>query len=142
MDRCPECGAPGDPACEELFHELLALDHSREEPWGPLHGVAVSCYLLQHPASLPGGGYDVPLDVLRAFMTGGLAAASRLTERARRANSHRGHPRVQERPAARQAPGGFAVTIADVADGGTFPAAGYPERLHRWAEATLAAWQR
>ncbi|MFJ8477449.1 hypothetical protein [Kitasatospora sp. NPDC094011] len=36
--------------------------------------------------------------------------------------------------------GGFAVTIEQVALDGTFPAAGFPERVRDWATATLAAW--
>jgi catechol 2,3-dioxygenase-like lactoylglutathione lyase family enzyme len=29
---------------------LLALDHSRQEPWGSRHGVAFAAFALQHPA--------------------------------------------------------------------------------------------
>lgn len=32
------------------------------------------------------------------------------------------------------------MTIRDVVVDGTFPADGYAERVHAWAEATLAAW--
>jgi hypothetical protein len=32
---------------DELLGRLLALDHSRQPPWGPLHGVVVACHLLQ-----------------------------------------------------------------------------------------------
>ncbi|MER7847014.1 DUF5946 family protein [Kitasatospora sp. NPDC096077] len=137
--RCGECGARD---CTSLFHLLLALDHARAEPWGPLHGVSVSCFLLQHPGRLPGDGGAGARAFLRAYLTGGLPAVERLIGRARRANSHRvtgGPPRsVTAAPAAPR--GGFAVTIEQVALDGTFPAAGFPERVRDWATATLAAW--
>ncbi|MCK1817017.1 DUF5946 family protein [Streptomyces sp. XM4011] len=38
------------------------------------------------------------------------------------------------------APTGFGVTIADVAVDGSFPAAGYEDRVRAWAGSTLAAW--
>ncbi|MFD6951887.1 hypothetical protein A6A08_15665 [Nocardiopsis sp. TSRI0078] len=141
MDTCPECGAVGDTPCGDLFRRLLALDHSRREPWGPLHGVAVACYRLQHPSSLAQGSHRFPLELLRAYVEGGAEAATRLTERARRANSHRA--RQRERTGAVPHPGvptGFAVTIAEVAVDGGFPADRHPERVRAWAEATLAAW--
>jgi hypothetical protein len=145
MDTCPECGASGDPACGELFQRLLALDHSRLEPWGPLHGVAVACYRLQHPASLAEGTHAFPLDLLRTHVEHGADAARRMTEHARRGNSHRVLRRERPAPAPRAAspasPAGFAVTIADVALDGDFPADGHPERVRAWAEATLAAWR-
>jgi hypothetical protein len=52
-NSCEQCGAfLGEPAvtCEERFANLLALDHSRQEPWGSRHGLAFSAYTLQHPA--------------------------------------------------------------------------------------------
>ncbi|MFJ9777079.1 DUF5946 family protein [Kitasatospora sp. NPDC101157] len=158
---CGECGARG---CEELFYGLLALDHSRAEPWGPLHGVSVSCFLLQHPGRLPGDGGAAARALLRAYLDGGLPAVERLIGRARAANSHRmaggaaahwtaasraapngAAPGAVSRPSAvpagREAPrGGFAVTIEQVAQGGAFPAAGFPGRVRDWAAATLEAW--
>ncbi|MGW2374311.1 DUF5946 family protein [Kitasatospora sp. NPDC001683] len=149
-DRCGECGAPG---CEELFHRLLALDHSRAEPWGPLHGVSVACFLLQHPSRLAVGGGARARAFLRAYLDGGLPAVNGLVGRARAANSHRVRGRA---PAAAVAPGtgaetgtgagagaprgGFAVTIAEVGQDRTFPAAGFPERVRAWAAATLEGW--
>lgn len=143
MDTCPECGAASETPCEELFRRLLALDHSRREPWGPLHGVAVACHRLQHPSSLADGTHEFPLELLRAHVEGGVAASRELTERARRANSHR----VRRREPAHRAsgrtrsPAEFTVTIAEVAVDGTFPAEGHPERVRTWAEATLHAWR-
>jgi hypothetical protein len=125
---------------------VLALDHSRRPPWGPLHGVTVACYLLQHPGRAP-ADRDRPLALLRAYLDGGAAAAARFTEGARRANAHRGpgSPAPSRPQAAGKAPDGpraaFAVTIADVAADGTFPADGFAERVTAWAEATAAAWR-
>jgi hypothetical protein len=139
---CGECGAPG---CEELFQTLLALDHGRQEPWGPLHGVSVSCFLLQHPGRLPGDGGARAREFLRAYLGGGLAEVDRLVERARRANSHRVRGEAPEvvREAPQEVPrGGYGVTIAEVAVDGTFPAEGFPERVRAWAAATVAPWER
>ncbi|GAA3184255.1 MULTISPECIES: DUF5946 family protein [Streptomyces] len=147
MEPCAECGAPPEPqSCDELFQVLLALDHGRQEPWGPLHGVSVSCHLLQHPGRLPADGGARAREMLRAYLDGGLDEVNRLAGRARRGNSHRvqGGPAPAAREAARphrDAPrSGFAVTIRDVAVDGSFPAHGFPERVRDWAAATLEAW--
>ena len=54
--RCDECGArytePGD-SCQARFDQLLALDHSRQEPWGSRHGLAFAAFALQHPRRFP-----------------------------------------------------------------------------------------
>ncbi|GAB3723883.1 DUF5946 family protein [Nocardiopsis oceani] len=142
MDTCSECGAHSATPCAELFHRLLALDHSRQEPWGPLHGAAVACYLLQHPSLLPQGGHVVPLELLRTHVEDGAAAARRLTERSRRANSHRVRGRERSAPdSLPEAPAGFTFTIAGASEDGGFPAEGHPERVRAWAESTLAAWR-
>ncbi|GII96120.1 DUF5946 family protein [Sinosporangium siamense] len=145
MTRCPECGAPALPyTCEELFHAVLALDHSRLAPWGPLHGVTVACFLLQHPSRLPAGPDRTRTwAILHAYLDEGLPAVARLTARARRANSHRNRtgvlPGAAAMPPAPEAPA-YGVTIADVARDGTFPADGFPERVTAWARATADAW--
>lgn len=91
------------------------------------------------------------LALLRAYVDGGEPALRALTERVRQANSHRA--RTSGRPALPEfvefaelsgssAPSGFTYTIADVAMDGTFPAAGYADRVRAWAETSLAAWTR
>lgn len=50
--RCEECGATyasAEESCASRFDELLALDHSRTEPWGSRHGLAFAAYAAQHP---------------------------------------------------------------------------------------------
>ncbi|ODU02094.1 MAG: hypothetical protein ABS81_18695 [Pseudonocardia sp. SCN 72-86] len=123
----------------ELYERLLALDHSREAPWGPLHAVVVAAYTLQHDDS-PVDGNDPRLALLRAFVDDGVPALSRVTSARRHANSHRssGPRAVQGRPLAR--PAGYALTIADVAVDGDFPAEGHEERMRAWAAAVLDAW--
>ncbi|UKY54829.1 DUF5946 family protein [Streptomyces inhibens] len=149
MEPCAECGAPMDPrSCDELFHTLLALDHSRQAPWGPLHGVAVSCFLLQHPSRLPADDGAMAWALLCAYLEGGLDEANQLVGQARRGNSHRvkGGPSrvVRNAPLThRDAPrSGFSVTIEDVAVDGTFPSAEFTERVKAWAAATVDAWSR
>ncbi|QGG97166.1 hypothetical protein GH723_16720 [Actinomarinicola tropica] len=99
-------------SCAELFDRLLALDHERREPWGPLHGEAVACYFAQHP-NAPRAPRDTGplLDRLRRFVGDGVEAGDVL-------------------------PG---ATIHAVAVDGSFPAAGYRDRLERWARSIVAA---
>ncbi|WP_026400446.1 DUF5946 family protein [Actinomadura rifamycini] len=139
MTNCPECGGPGP--CDDLFQELLALDHSRREPWGPLHGVSVACFVYQHPSRLvsaPPFGWTI----LDAFLRDGRAGAERVVSGFRRANSHRRRegPATGARAPSGTPPARFAVTIAEVAGDGTFPADGFPDRVREWAAATVEAW--
>ncbi|MFE7245983.1 DUF5946 family protein [Streptomyces sp. NPDC057580] len=149
MEPCAECGAPMNPrSCDELFHALLALDHSRQAPWGPLHGVSVACFLLQHPSRLPADDGAMAWALLRAYIDGGLDEVNQLVGQARRGNSHRvkGRPSRVARDAAlphRDAPRSrFSITIEDVAVDGTFPSAEFTERVEAWAAATVDAWSR
>lgn len=112
MGACEECGAAtGEATCAELFDRLLALDHSRQQPWGSLHGEAVACYFAQHP-NAPRAPYDIAplLQRLRRFIAD--------DQRATRPET---------------------TTIHDVAVDGSFPSAGHRERLERWARSILAA---
>ncbi|WP_158841066.1 DUF5946 family protein [Saccharothrix deserti] len=149
MTGCPECGAPAEPhSCEELFHVVLALDHSRRPPRGPLHGVTVSCFLLQHPSRLPAPDRARTWAILHAYVNEGLTAVTRLTEGMRRANSHQNRAAALPdivtgvpTPPLGPTPTAFSVTINDVAQDGTFPAVGFPERVNAWATATVAGWR-
>lgn len=100
--------------CGELFDRLLALDHSRRQPWGPLHGQAVACYFLQHPHAPRAPRESAPLwAFLESFAAGPEADASP-----------------------------WPMTIHDVAVDGTFPALGYSERLRRWARSVVRSHRR
>src|SRR5690606_21562408 len=49
---CEDCGAhyeDKEDSCAHRFGQLLALDHSRQEPWGSRHGLAFAVFALQHP---------------------------------------------------------------------------------------------
>ena len=136
MRRCRECGAPVSPrSCDDLFQELLALDHSRQAPWGPLHGIALASFFLQHSSRLPRAARPLYWALLHAYLRGGLATAAPMIERTRQLNSHRRGGRT---PQASDYPG---ATIADVALDGSFPAAGYEERVRSWAADTTGAWR-
>lgn len=150
MQRCRECGAPVSPrSCDDLFQELLALDHSRQAPWGPLHSIAVASFFLQHSSRLPRAARPLHWALLHAYLRGGLAAAAPMIERVRRRNSHRHGgrtPEASDYPGAppfpdTEPPRNYGITIADVALDGSFPAAGYEQRVRSWAASTTSAWQ-
>ncbi|SNT63289.1 hypothetical protein SAMN05421812_11546 [Asanoa hainanensis] len=131
-------------SCDELFERLLALDHSRQPPWGPLHGAAVACFFLQHPGHPlgPRGRNDFGWACLLAYRSGGQAALHAVTDLARRRNSHRhaGSELFDVTAPEFASSTSFAVTITDVAVDGSFPADGYEKRLLAWADATYLAW--
>ena len=133
--------------CEALFDRLIALDHERQPPWGPLHAVVVACFFLQHPAHLdaPSGGRAVLRTILQRYLDGGVPAVDTFTTSARRLNSHRrsasaGLTAAQEQsladvPACTE----YSTTIGDVAVDGSFPACGYEERVRAWVRSTVKA---
>jgi hypothetical protein len=148
-NRCPECGAVIEArSCEELFHRLLALDHQREQPWAAFHAINVACYLLQHPSRIKVSHLAAQRKLIAAFCRDGLDGFHALTAIARARNSHKAPARQQRDPfavadeaiTATAAPRAFATTIHDVAVDGSFPAAGYAERVAAWAEAVRAGW--
>ncbi|WP_460112225.1 DUF5946 family protein [Streptomyces platensis] len=135
-------------SCDDLFQTLLALDHARQAPWGPLHGVSVSCFLFQHPSQLPSDDGAMAWALLHAYLDGGLDEVNQLVGQARLGNSHRVRSipsrvvRDVALPRRDAPPSRFCVTIEDVAVDGTFPAEGFAERVKAWAAATVDAWSR
>jgi len=137
---CPQCGASypdSSDSCERRFQALLALDHSRAEPWGPLHGLAFACYTLQHPLATVRealercwiGLYRVVAagdDPLRVFAA--LRRASKLSP---------AEWQVPPLPAPPLPGGPYAVTLAELGD---FTAETYAERVAAWARATYQRW--
>ena len=137
MRECSECGAryPADTdSCAARFDQLLALDHSRREPWGSRHGQAFAAFALQHPvehrASVDSAWtalYRIYcLDQPPARVFGALRAA---------------HGRVvsdPELPA--RAPAMVTRPAITIADLGEFSAGDYATRLDEWCRATLRAW--
>jgi len=146
MDRCEDCSAQLDTrTCAELFLDLLALDHSRQPPWGPLHGVVTAAYFLQHPSDprATPAQEALGLSLIHDYLQGGQAALTAAAKRARAANNHRnatrntaGRPRGTSAtsPSTDPSESVATTTIHDVAVDGTFPAAGYEDRVRRWAE--------
>ncbi|HIW90048.1 MAG TPA: hypothetical protein H9870_00025 [Candidatus Corynebacterium avicola] len=138
---CPECGAEWNgTTCTEYFHELLALDHQRVQPFGRFHGLNVACYLLQHPSKVPKGQQLGPLwQMLTVYLSGGIEAVNDL-ERQLVAG---GVPSF-DAPVADDIPVPVrsrmpSITIRDVAAENEsdparelFPAAGYEDRMHLW----------
>jgi hypothetical protein len=135
--HCSECGAhysSSTDTCVARFDQLLALDHSRREPWGSRHGQAFAAFALQHPLLF--------VDSVDAAW----AALYRIycldTPPTRVFADLRGlHDRtafdgvVPRRPLV-----GRALPTVTIADLGDFSAATYPSQLDAWCRATLRAW--
>jgi hypothetical protein len=137
MHQCPECGArysSEQDSCAARFEQLLALDHSRQEPWGSRHGRAFAVFALQHPiqysASADRGWqilyriyvlHEAPSNVIASMRAGTSEKSAQLNVA----------PRP---PAAVCLP---AITIADLGD---FAAGDYATALDAWCRATLDAW--
>lgn len=133
--QCPDCGAQYDSSeesCALRFDQLLALDHSRRDPWGLRHGLAFSVYALQHPSSFPPATLDRAWLVLyRVYVAGDSAIRlfKALSGRSLQVASD------WEAPARPAMPAGCpAMTIADLGD---FEAETYPAQLDSWALATV-----
>lgn len=137
--RCAECGArypSGRVECVDHFNELLALDHSRTEPWGSRHGIAFSVFALQHPSQYP---RNVRAGAWRMLQRVYVLGADRMVVAAEmRAVAGKLPPSdaLPPLPADVAKARVFVVTIADVAP---FAAAEYAVRLESWCRATIAA---
>ena len=140
-NACPECGAmypDSAHSCTERFQTLLALDHSRREPWGSRHGIVFSCYSLQHPLQQPPEVLERAWLVLHRLVAEGddstrLFAGLRRSKEARPADWNA--PPLPSPPT----PGGpYDTTIADLGD---FTAADYPALVDAWSRATYERWR-
>lgn len=141
-DRCDECGGrTAIRTCQEHFHALLALDFDWTSATAAYHTLNVACFALQHPSEYAISGATAQIRFLVTFLDRGLGAVHLEAAAAVARNSHRSHraphPTVAESPVPEPASSPFAVTIEDVAVDGSFPADGYPDRMRRWAAATL-----
>ncbi len=140
MSACAQCGAEyADPSqnCEERFDALLALDHSRVQPWGSRHGLAFSTFALQHPEGrTPAQLAACWVMLYRVWIKGDNRAKLAASMRAQQSLTPEewGVPGLPPVPAAGKK---YAVTIADL---GGFNAESYPEKLEEWGKATLAMW--
>ena len=132
--RCTQCGAEYEKendSCSARFDRLLALDHSRQEPWGSRHGQAFAAFALQHPETYP-SSVDHAWQALHRIYVRGEAPTYVFAALRGRGRTDHETPRRPDRPL--ELP---SVTIAYLAD---FAADTYPERLDAWCRASLAAW--
>ena len=135
--RCAECGAVYDAvgdSCAARFETLLALDHSRREPWGSRHGQAFAAFALQHPTA-HAASLDRAFAALHRIYVAGEAPAQVFGALVAQPGAVPGGWQTPPRPS--RMLGAPAVTIADLAD---FGAAAYPERLDAWCRAALVVW--
>jgi hypothetical protein len=137
---CAQCGADygaSGATCADRFAELLALDHSHQEPWGSRHGLAFAAYALQHPQDQPFPVRAGCWFLLYRVYVHGVDPAHMV--RVMRAHDGGLPPdfTMPPLPAAENAAGPFAVTIADLGD---FAADAYPAQLDAWCRATLVAF--
>jgi hypothetical protein len=132
MHQCEECGAQYptvNDSCSRRFQELLALDHSRQEPWGSRHGQAFAVFALQHPQTHE-RSLDAAWDVLFRIYCLNEPPSRVIAARRRKPNA----PPVTGRGAAPITR--YAVTIADL---GTFSPRSYAAALDVVSR-DLAAW--
>lgn len=139
LHMCPQCGAKyatSDDSCARRFAELLALDHSRREPWGGRHGSSFSAYTLQHPAAESHASLERCWTLLyRIWIAGDDPQFVARTLR----NAESGQPltwTVPPLPADAICPPRPVVTIADL---GAFEPDEFPQQLEAWCRATLEA---
>lgn len=132
---CPSCGAhygDANDSCDARFNALLALDHSRREPWGSRHGQAFAAFALQHPDRYPTSLDRAWVALHRIYVEGQPSAEVFEMLRTSASPPQWIVPARATRPAASP-----ATTIADLAD---FAAETYPARLDDWCRAALAMW--
>ena len=137
MGRCPECGASYDAdgdSCAARFEQLLALDHSRKEPWGSRHGQAFAAFALQHPARFASSLDHAWTALHRIYVSNEQPrfVFDRLRVRRAEALAEWNAPRRSARPV--KTP---PVTIAQL---GAFDAGTYAEGLDEWCRAALVMW--
>src|SRR5262245_58855980 len=135
--RCPGCGASyarDDDSCSARFEQLLALDHSRQEPWGSRHGQAFAAFELQHPQRFATSLDHTWAALHRIYVAGERPSFvfDRLRADRRTALGEWDVPARPPRPVS--AP---PVTIADLGD---FDADGYADQLDDWCRAALSMW--
>jgi hypothetical protein len=136
---CPQCGAEyakADDSCAQRFSALLALDHSRQEPWGSRHGSSFSAFTLQHPVGQPRASLERCWIMLQRIWVSG-DDPQFVARTLRAVDAGRPHPwTVPPLFVDAASPHRPRVTIADL---GTFDAAEFPCQLEAWCRATLDA---
>lgn len=136
MTTCLDCGAQYEglaASCGHRVDALLALDHSRREPWGSRHGLAFAVFAVQHPTRYSAAIQAQSVEMLRRVYLGGEALPAVVHALSLRAGSvdARGRPPAIATRLPRER---LPVTIADL---GRFDAAAYPALLDEWCRSTL-----
>jgi hypothetical protein len=119
----------------DRWYALLALDHSHQPPWGPLHGVAFATWTLQHPRAANRASLERAWAALHQIFEGGVAhdALFRTLREARgELPSNWSAPPLPEAIPAR-----FDMNIAALGD---FAADDYEVLLWQWSRTTYDAW--
>lgn len=131
-EQCQECGATyrAPDSCARRFDQLLALDHSRQEPWGSRHGLAFAVFALQHPARYGWQSVEQAFELLTRHLEYGETVDAIVRDFRSRRSPPPGSPAPRSRPTPP-----FPVTIADL---GAFDASTYPDQLLEWCRTTLA----
>src|SRR5262249_46316141 len=132
---CGAIYADAEVTCASRFAELLALDHSRREPWGSRHGLAFAAYTLQHPEGVPLERLERSwLALYRVYVAGD--ESPRVFD----AMLHRPPIRLEDWNVPPLPPAldhvRYPVTLADLGD---FAAATYATGLDRWCRAVVEA---
>jgi hypothetical protein len=128
--KCESCGATyadANDSCSARFEQLLALDHSRREPWGSRHGLAFAAFALQHPARFDRATVHRSRELVERVIVGGEPLD-------RVVRGLRGRPSTLEGGPGEPLGGHYVVTIADP---GEFDATTYVRDLERWCLAAL-----
>jgi hypothetical protein len=135
VHTCPRCEATyvlDNDSCEARWQTILALDHSRQSPWGPLHALSFATYTLQHAGSAARGTTARSWELLERVIGRG-EPLDRVVADFRR----RGAVGTRLASPVQASPRAFAVTIADLDE---FDAATFESDLMRWARATHDTW--
>jgi len=137
MVTCDQCGArypDEERSCRSRFDVLLALDHSRSEPWGSRHALAFGVFALQHSRDHDRRVLERAWTILWSVYVAGhdISWVVSLIRKTGEAPEAEGIPPLPE-----VAPTSFSVTIGDLGD---FPASTYADELDGWCRATLDAW--
>lgn len=137
---CPQCGGvleSRDDSCASRFDMLLALDHSRQEPWGSRHGSAFAAFALQHPAGRSRETLDRCWTLLYRIWVANEDPQAVARSLRRVPSGGLPHSPVPSRRGDASTPTSFRFTIVDL---GAFEADAYPRRLEEWCRATLDAF--
>jgi len=135
---CRECGAVYDldsESCASRFDALLALDHSRAEPWGSRHSLAFAAFALQHPRRFPREVVERAwILLLKVYREG--EDHKRVTQALRQFGKQNPNWGLPPLPAG-EPDRGYGVTIASL---GSFAPETYSQKLDAWCRAALAGW--